>query len=191
MSILDCGHEPSEHSNTTTGYGEDLAGRTYCYACCAERDKKDMIETGRATMYLVHHAGWKITKLRGITRALHDARLLLAAVARSSITADDLIKASEGAFSGRLSIKVEGDKITIGYCTGQYWCTEYRNAVCAVLASALWTYKRDHCMPEGALVHNQETGEMLRRYDGLRAGDWLRRRFAREFGRGVASRWFN
>lgn len=130
-------------------------------------------------------------ELRGITRALHDARLLLAAVARSSITADDLIKASEGAFSGRLSIKVEGDKITIGYCTGQYWCTEYRNAVCAVLASALWTYKRDHCMPEGALVHNQETGEMLRRYDGLRAGDWLRRRFAREFGRGVASRWFN
>lgn len=130
-------------------------------------------------------------ELRGITRALHDARLLLGAVEHSGITADDIIKASEGAFSGRLIIKIDGDKVTIGYCAGQYWCTEYRNAVCAVLASALWTHKRDHCMPEGVLMHNQETGETMRRYDGLRAGDWSRRKFAREFGRGVASRWFN
>lgn len=49
---LDCGHEPSEHSECTTGYGTDREGKTYCYACCAERDKADMIETGRATLYL-------------------------------------------------------------------------------------------------------------------------------------------
>lgn len=50
--ILDCGHPPSEHSNFTTGYGVDSEGRKHCYACCAERDKAEMIKTGRATLYL-------------------------------------------------------------------------------------------------------------------------------------------
>lgn len=52
-TILDCGHEPSPHSPYTTGYGEDLDGKRYCYACCADRDRASMIETGRATLYLV------------------------------------------------------------------------------------------------------------------------------------------
>lgn len=30
----------------------------------------------------------------------------------------------------------------LDYCTGQYWSTEYRRAVCAVLARALWDYWR-------------------------------------------------
>jgi hypothetical protein len=37
--------------------------------------------------------------------------------------------------------------VELSYCVGQYWPTEYRAAACAVLASALWDYKRDHCMP--------------------------------------------
>lgn len=37
--------------------------------------------------------------------------------------------------------------VRIEYCAGQYWCTEYRAAACAVLASALWTYTREECMP--------------------------------------------
>lgn len=32
---------------------------------------------------------------------------------------------------------------------------------------------------------------VVERYDGLSAGDWLRRHFRREFGRGIASRFFN
>lgn len=42
-----------------TGYGADNSGRLICYACCGERDKRDMIKTGRATLYLTQpeHSG--------------------------------------------------------------------------------------------------------------------------------------
>lgn len=53
MKTLDCGHKPSPHSSFTTGYGTDATGKTHCYACCAARDKAGMIETGRATLYLI------------------------------------------------------------------------------------------------------------------------------------------
>lgn len=43
----------------------ERTGNTAWHATHTERDKKDMIETGRATMYLVHHAGWKITNWPG------------------------------------------------------------------------------------------------------------------------------
>lgn len=49
---LDCGHEPSPHADFTTGYGVDRDGKKICYACCAENDRKQMRETGRATLYL-------------------------------------------------------------------------------------------------------------------------------------------
>ena len=52
MDKLDCGHEPSEHSDITTGYGEDDSGKTYCYACCADRDREAMVKNGRITLYL-------------------------------------------------------------------------------------------------------------------------------------------
>jgi len=51
--ILDCGHEPSPHESFTTGYGVSPDGKTYCYACCAERDKQRMRDDGRITLYLV------------------------------------------------------------------------------------------------------------------------------------------
>lgn len=50
---LDCGHEPSEHLSITPGYGKTADGRKICYACCAEEDKKQMRETGKAILYLV------------------------------------------------------------------------------------------------------------------------------------------
>jgi hypothetical protein len=34
--------------------------------------------------------------------------------------------------------------VSLDYCTGQYWPTEYRAAVCAVLASLLWAHAREH-----------------------------------------------
>jgi hypothetical protein len=137
------------------------------------------------------------SEMRGITRDLHDARELMRAVELSdSITADDLIRAASSAFSGRLTIHVDADApfgARVAYCTGQYWPTEYRRAVCAVLASALWAHVREHCMPKGRLVHNSETGETFERYGSkdLRAGDWLRAHFRQQFGRGIASRWFS
>ena len=101
-------------------------------------------------------------------------------------------------------------EIKIDYCTGQYFPTEYRRAVAAICAGALWDWVRDKAMPPRAytvagkkeyatleeataaaraylpaIVSIEET------YRGLSGGDWLRRYFRREFGRGLASRFFN
>lgn len=110
---------------------------------------------------------------RMVQRQLHDARELLRAVELSGITADALAAAFPRAYSGRLTIteerrnpcrKTHGPErpasgcstcvikaacplFEIDYCTGQYWCTEYRAAACAVLASALWEFTREECMP--------------------------------------------
>lgn len=134
-------------------------------------------------------------EMRGITRDLAHAQTLLKVVEWSGIDADALIRAARDAFSGRLSINTMGADtactVHIDYCTGQYWPTEYRKAVCAVLASALWERCRDQCMPAPTLHHNSETGETVQRYRGLRAGDYMRAHFQREFGRGIASRYFN
>jgi hypothetical protein len=82
-------------------------------------------------------------------------------------------------------------EVRLDYCTGQYFPTEYRKAACAVLSSALWGYVREHGMPSGMLAHNSETGETFKRYNGLRAGDWLRRHFRKEFGARMGARWFD
>lgn len=109
------------------------------------------------------------SELRGITKDYQDARELLAFVAlRDSITAADIIANSQRAFSGRLEINPETG--AINYCTGQYWPTEYRVAVCAVLSSAIWAYFRE---------------------SGYDTGDSIRKAARQEFGRGIASRWFN
>lgn len=118
--------------------------------------------------------GWNAyrSESRRITQQKQDALILLNAVERSAITADDLIKAFR-AFSGRLSIKQEGSEYRLSYCTGQYWPTEYRAAACAVLASALWDYHRSDVA------------------DSDHAGDDLRKKFVRMFGRSIASRWLD
>jgi hypothetical protein len=103
---------------------------------------------------------------REILREGRDARKLLYFVRRSfTITAEDILKATKHAFSGRLTYNAEKDRFD--YCTGQYFPTEYRAAACAVLASVLWTW----C--------ERSTGDDKRTY------------FKREFGRGIQSRWFN
>ena len=60
-----------------------------------------------------------------------------------SLTAADLVFATQRAFSGRLKINIVGDQVTIDYCTGQYFPTEFRKAVCIVLKSAIWKYLRE------------------------------------------------
>lgn len=117
------------------------------------------------------------SEMRSITKDRAIALELLRAVERrEGITADRLRDAFR-AFSGRLS----WDGAKLSYCTGQYYPTEYRAAVCAVLSSALWDYTRDECMPP----------EGSPRMDGLNKGEWLRRYFRREYGRSIANRFFN
>lgn len=130
---------------------------------------------------------------RTITRDGNDAKALLRAVGGcDGITAQDIIDAASKAFSGRLSFVIRENaegKLSVGvsYTTGQYFPTEYRKAVCAVLAQALWACKGHSCMPEPEWVNS--LGTPL--YDGISAGEWLRREFKMEFGRGIAGRWFN
>ena len=112
---------------------------------------------------------------RAILRDLHDAETLLSAVAwRDSITADDLLTASKHAYSGRLTITEADGSFRLNYCTGQYFPTEYRRAVCAVLASALWDWRRSD-IPG----NTEKPGDVLRQ--------WARK----EFGARIQKRWFS
>lgn len=183
------------------------------------------------------------SELRRITRDLQDARTLLHSIERAhGITGRNLLDAARWAFSGRLNIQtVDGDKVRIDYTTGQYYPAEYRRAVAAVAAAALWDYVRDCCSPVPVyfVEWQNERGEYVRANRepirdrnvaeaqanltrrikeqekaafttpphgyGLTSireyyktpkgyisgGDWIRRHFRREFGRGIASRYFN
>lgn len=106
---------------------------------------------------------------RAIQRDFRDAQELLAAVAaRGDISAKDLVSATS-AFSGRLRLVFPTPKLArVEYITGQYFPTEYRKAVCAVLAAALWAYWREY-------------------FD---TGDEIRKMARNELSRGVAERWF-
>lgn len=106
---------------------------------------------------------------RMATRQLNDARALLAFVAtRDSITADMLLAHLN---SGRLTW--DRSRGQLDYCTGQYYPTEYRGAACLVLASAIWGWLRDECLPPAA------------------GGDAIRAAARRELGRAIAARYFS
>ena len=122
---------------------------------------------------------------RAVTRQRADALILLRAVEwRDSITSEAIAEQLTG--SGRLSLVVKGDSVTLDYRPGQYWCTEYRAAAAAALAAILWNHVRNHSMPAPTIGPDGDS-----RYDGIHGGPWLRRHFSREFGRGLASRYFN
>jgi hypothetical protein len=106
---------------------------------------------------------------RPILKHGKQARKLLSFVSRRDISAEDLLSASQSAFSGRLSFVFRGDSAAVDYTTGQYFPTEYRAAACAVLARAVWEYFRTGCnySPEQ-----------------------IRKSARREFGRAIASAWF-
>ena len=98
---------------------------------------------------------------RAVTKDLHHARKLLRKVELSSITAQDIVNASNEAFSGRLTIipaNSYSDEFRIEYCVGQYFATEYRKAICAVLARALWNHWRED-RKDGDIM---TTGQQLR-----------------------------
>jgi hypothetical protein len=64
--ILDCGHilQPPENPYST-GYGYDERGRKICYACCGERDREEMMRSGRITLYLSKFSDeeWKAAQI--------------------------------------------------------------------------------------------------------------------------------
>jgi len=104
--------------------------------------KRPMIEPNNYG-FLAHYR----KESREVTKDLHHARALLAYVERSGITGEELLNASKEAFSGRLSLEIKGDDVRVDYCTGQYFPTEYRKAVCSVMARALW----NHWLTPGAV----------------------------------------
>lgn len=111
------------------------------------------------------------SEVRSIGRDLQHARALINYVAwHDSITSEMILDAAR---SGRLSIVADGEVVRIDYCTGQYWPTEYRPAVCRLLSTVIWGWMRDN-MPEGQ----------------TNPGDHLRKKAAREFGQSIARRWF-
>jgi len=104
---------------------------------------------------------------RSITKDLHHVRALADYVSRSSITADDILEASRRAYSGRLSLKRTAEGYEVDYCTGQYFCTEYRRAAAVVLASAIWYH----------LGKNHQTADDIRKAARFELGKTLAREF--------------
>ena len=113
---------------------------------------------------------------RSVTKDRHQAEELLRAVsARDGVTADAILSAAARAFSGRLTIRETAPGVfSLSYCTGQYFPTEYRRAVCSVLSTALWGYWRSLVAP-----------------DAPGAGDRIRDTARAALSRAVARRWFN
>ena len=111
---------------------------------------------------------------RMCTQQRSDALVFLNFFERSQMTAENVVDAFEHSFSGRLSLKYDEKRgWHLEYCTGQYYPTEYRNAAAAVLASAIWYYRRDDYK------------------DCERIGDEIRKSMIRTFGKSIAKRWFN
>ena len=107
-------------------------------------------------------------EVRSIGKDLQHARKLIDYVAwHDSITAEMILDAAR---SGRLSIVVDGNKVRVDYCTGQYWPTEYRPAVCRLLSSVIWDWMRAN--------------------DPRRSGEMIRKAASRELGTSIARRWF-
>ena len=106
---------------------------------------------------------------RSITQDKKDAWALITAVDLSDRVTSSGLKAAFRAFSGRL----QWDGKSLDYCTGQYWPTEYRKAVCAVCAAALWD----------AFI-SEHAGED-------RPGILAREYFKEAYGPRLAKRWFD
>ena len=109
-------------------------------------------------------------ELRSIGKDLQHARAMVNYVAwHDSITAEMIMSAADN--GGRLTLTADGDKVRIDYVTGQYWPTEYRRAVCALMSSVIWVWLRENCK--------------------CKTGDDIRKAARRELGQSIANRWFS
>ena len=120
-------------------------------------------------------------EVRSIGKDLQHARAMINYVAwHDSITAEVIL--NEFRAGGRFTCTVDGDKVTLDYCVGQYWCTEYRPAVCRLLSSVIWYWMR-----ENAPV---DAGPTIAHSNLQDVGGYIRRQAARELGTSIARRWF-
>ena len=119
-------------------------------------------------------------ELRSIGKDLQHARAMINYVAcHDSITAEMILDAAK---SGRLSIVVNGDTVTLDYCTGQYWPTEYRPAVCRLLSSVIWYWMRENApVDAGPIISHSNLQDV---------GGYIRKTARRELGTSIARRWF-
>jgi hypothetical protein len=102
------------------------------------------------------------SEYREILRDGKDARIMIRAC-RHLVPASVLLE--QGRTAGRLTYGAEG----FDYCTNQDWCTEYRAAAC-------WYLRRCY---RDALIDQGNSWEQVKQ------------RAKREFGRGIARRWFS
>lgn len=103
---------------------------------------------------------------RRVAKQLNHAKTLLSYIRPRKAINANLLQDSFRAFSGRLTW--DGEKLE--YCAGQYFPTEYRASVCAVLSAAIWAYYR----------------EIL----GLKTGQDIRAMARRDLPTSVAREWF-
>lgn len=89
----------------------------------------------RPGLEIGNYGNWQSyrSEATGITRQWHTICALLQTANHYNITDEQVIAASESAYSGRMTWDGDG----WDYCTGQYWPTEYRSAVIAVIRYAL------------------------------------------------------
>jgi hypothetical protein len=86
--------------------------------------------------------GWRAyqQELKAISKQGVRARLLLAQAEEYPFDAAAMMEATR-AFSGRLEFLLRGSKLSIDYCAGQYYATEYRAAAAAVLENYIHAVK--------------------------------------------------
>ena len=132
------------------------------YSFVNQRPRLDFADYGDVSLYRL----W----VRKITRQRSDALTMLRQIElRDSITAADMV----AAFRNRLTLShAKNGKLCLDYCTGQYWATEYRAAVAQYAASLLWHHWANYFASPNIPHHIRQTAKS-------------------EFGRGIASRWFN
>ena len=124
------------------------------------------------------------SEMRSIGKDLQHARAMLRYVEwHDSITAEMILSAAQ---SGRLSIKVEGNKVRVDYCTGQYWPTEYRSAVCRLLSTVIWRWFGDNAR-SADVAKMPQYGCMA---GIVNQGAYIRKTASRELGTSIARRWF-
>lgn len=124
------------------------------------------------------------SEVRSIGKDLQHARALLRYVEwHDSITAEMILSAAQ---SGRLSIVVDGNKVRVDYCTGQYWPTEYRPAVCRLLSTVIWRWFGDNAR-SADVAKMPQYGCMA---GIVNQGAYIRKTASRELGTSIARRWF-
>lgn len=128
------------------------------------RQRPDLASLGYGSV-----AAWR-SESRKVTQDKNDALELIRAVELSSISADAIL--AEAGRGGRLTIKetfplytsetcpgkpcsvdcdhaaAVPDTVRIDYCAGQSYGHEFRAAVARLMASCLWSYVREECMPK-------------------------------------------